>query len=70
MSKQCPKQRSDCPQIKTKTPKRLSIEDIEMKKRWMKSVIEASKTEATVLPFQRSARCDKKRCDGCQRKTA
>jgi len=27
-----------------------------MKKRWMKSVVEASKTEVTVLPFQRGQR--------------
>lgn len=27
-----------------------------MKKRWMNSVIKSSKTEGTVLPFQRAAR--------------
>lgn len=32
-----------------------------MKKRWMRSVIEASKTEATVLPFQRGRRIARRR---------
>ena len=41
-----------------------------MKKRWMKSVIEASKTEATKLPFQRGYRNCSRDCGNCERKSA
>jgi hypothetical protein len=34
----------------------LIIEECDMKKRWINSVIEASKTEMTVFPFQRGRR--------------